>query len=63
MYKRQAAGCYFSSTVLGLMLICVAGLHAYLCSLVFVHIFNEYMPEEEEKSDEDFHIVDDTDED
>lgn len=58
-----AAGCYFSSTVLGLMLICVAGLHAYLCSLVFVHIFNEYMPEEEEKSDEDFHIVDDTDED
>ena len=47
----------------GLMLICVAGLHAYLCSLVFVHIFNEYMPEEEEKSDEDFHIVDDTDED
>ena len=36
---------------------------AYLCSLVFVHIFNEYMPEEEEKSDEDFHIVDDTDED
>lgn len=25
-----AAGCYFSSTVLGLMLICVAGLHAYL---------------------------------
>ena len=34
-----------------------------LCSLVFVHIFNEYMPEEEEKSDEDFHIVDDTDED
>ena len=58
-----AAGCYFSSTVLGLMLICVAGLHAYLCSLVFVHIFNEYMPEEEEKSDEDFHIVDDTNED
>ena len=58
-----AAGCYFSSTVLGLMLICVAGLHAYLCSLVFVHIFNEYMPEEEEKSDEDFHIADDTDED
>lgn len=51
-------GCYFSSTVLGLMLICAAGLHAYLCSLVFVHVFREYMPEEEENNDEDFHIAD-----
>lgn len=32
--------------------------HAYLCSLVFVHIFREYIPEEQEKNDEDFHIAD-----
>ncbi len=49
---------YLNSTVLGLMLICGAGLHAYLCSLIFVHLFREYMPEEEEKDDADFHIAD-----
>ncbi len=48
---------YFSSAILGLMLIIGVGLHAYLCSLVFVHIFNAYMPEEEDKDDADFHIV------
>lgn len=47
---------YFFSAFLGIMLICAAGLHAYLCSLIFVHIFKEYMPEEEDKADEDFHI-------
>ena len=43
------------------MLICAAGLHAYLCSLIFVHIFREYMPEEDNKADEDFHIKETTD--
>ena len=47
---------YFFPAFLGIMLICVAGLHAYFCSLIFVHIFKEYMPEEEDKADEDFHI-------
>ena len=47
---------YFFAAFLGIMLICAAGLHAYLCSLIFVHIFKEYMPEEEDKADEDFHI-------
>ena len=47
---------YFFSAFLGIMLICAAGLHAYLCSLIFVHIFKEYMLEEEDKADEDFHI-------
>ena len=52
---------YLNSTVLGIMLICAAGLHAYLCSLIFVHIFREYMPEEDNKADEDFHIKETTD--
>ena len=52
---------YLNSTVLGIMLICAAGLHAYLCSLIFVHIFREYMPEEDNKADEDFHIEETTD--
>ena len=54
--------CYFSSAFLGIMLICAAGLHAYLCSLILVHLFREYMPEEEDKPDEDFHLADNEDE-
>ena len=53
---------YFSATFLGIMFICAAGLHAYLCSLIFVHLFREYMPEEEDKPDEEFHIADSDDE-
>lgn len=49
---------YFFPAFLGLMLICAAGLHSYLCSLIFVHLFREYMPEEEDRSDEEFHIPD-----
>ena len=56
------AACYFSSAFLGIMLICAAGLHAYLCSLILVHLFREYMPEEEDKPDEDFHLADNEDE-
>lgn len=47
---------YRSIIVLGAMIFVGAGFYAYICSYIYVHVFREYLPEEEEKNDEDFHM-------
>ena len=48
--------CYANIYVMGASMFIGIGLHAYLCSFVYVHVFKNYLPEEIEKDDYSFHV-------
>lgn len=48
--------CYANIYVMGASVFIGIGLHAYLCSFVYVHVFKNYLPEEIDKDDYSFHI-------
>ena len=48
--------CYANIYVMGTSMFIGIGLHAYLCSFVYVHVFKNYLPEEIEKDDYSFHV-------